>query len=315
MPELLAGRVIAIGIDFQQEICGTLFAKRCCRRSQECPMSIANVTPSNYSRVTALRSLPDLKTTNFAGRPEDADRAQRIVESVVQADAGRQGSVENFTSHLQRQQTTLTAIDAIIGRLPATVSQKERDAWNTKRSEIQQDIGETSSQISFHQSLLDNNPSRDRTLKFAAGVLGISTEEVHKLYDDRAKAVAAAKASAAAAEAAAAAAAAGSNTSQEWGSERTGLRAEIKVDGVVVGRVYNSGAVELADDYASLDLQLRFSGPGEEGLEGPNLAERRIALLMDTFRNLQAEAVKATTAMTQAQWQAAFGNARVDRSV
>jgi hypothetical protein len=48
-------------------------------------------------------------------------------------------------------------------------------------------------------------------------------------------------------------------------------------------------------------------------MEGPNLAERRIALLMDIFRNLQAEVVKAPTAMTQAQWQAAFGNARLDR--
>jgi hypothetical protein len=46
--------------------------------------------------------------------------------------------------------------------------------------------------------------------------------------------------------------------------------------------------------------------------KGPT-AERRIALSTDTFRNLQAEVVKAPTAMTQAQWQAAFGNARLDR--
>lgn len=275
-------------------------------------MSISNVMPSSYSRVTALRSLPDLKTTDFSGRPEDADRAQRIVDSMVHADAGRQASVEQFTSHLQRQQETLTALNAIIERLPPTASQKERAAWNAKQLEIQQDIGDTSSQISFHQSLLDNNPSRDRTLKFAAGVLGISTDEVHKLYGDRTKALETARATAAAAEAAAAAAAAG-NTSQEWGSEKTGLRAEIKVNGAVVGRIYNSGAVELADNYASLDLQLRFSGPGEEGLEGPNLAERRIELLANTFRDLQVEVVKAPTAITQAEWQAAFGNTRVDR--
>ena len=274
-------------------------------------MSISNVMPSSHSRVTALQSLPDLKTTNFAGRPEDADLAHRIIDSAVQADAGRQISVEHFTSHLQRQQSTLTALNAIIEWLPAHTTQKERAAWNAKLSEIQQDIGDTSSQISLHQSLLDNDPSRDRTLKFAAGVLGTSTDEVHKLYSDRAKALEAARAAAAAAEAAAAAT--GSNTSQEWGSEKTGLRAEIKVDGVVIGRVYNSGAVELADKYASIDLQLRFSGPGEEGLEGPNLAERRIALLTDTFKNLQAEVVKAPTAITQAEWQAAFGRPRVDR--
>ena len=216
--------------------------------------------------------------------PKTPSRAHRIIDSAVQADAGRQVSVEHFTSHLQRQQSALTALNAIIERLPADTSQKERAAWNAKLLEIQQDISDTSSHIGLFQSQLDSDPSRDRTLKFAAGVLGISTDEVHKLYSDQAKALETARASAAAAEAAAAAAAAGSNPSQEWGSEKTGLRAEIKIGGVVIGRIYNGGAVELADNYASLDLQLQFSGPGEEGLEGPNLAERRIALLADTFK-------------------------------
>ena len=79
---------------------------------------------------------------------------------------------------------------------------------------------------------------------------------------------------------------------------------EIKINGVVVGRVYNSGVTELHDEYGSLGQQLGFGGPGEAGLEGPQLADYRIAQLKDALKSSNVEITTMSTAMTQAGWLA-----------
>jgi hypothetical protein len=113
-------------------------------------------------------------------------------------------------------------------------------------------------------------------------------------------------------------AAAVSGGSREWGWEASGLRAEIKINGEVVGRVYNNGAVELADDYADLGKQLGWGGASEAELDGPALADKRIAQALDALKKAGAKVEFAATALTQEQWLASFSAAigrHVDRSI
>lgn len=111
---------------------------------------------------------------------------------------------------------------------------------------------------------------------------------------------------------------AGIGTSREWGWEASGLRAEIKVNGEVVGRVYNNGAVELADEYGELGRQLGWGGASEAELDGPELADKRIAQALDALKRVGAKVEFAATALTQEQWLASFSTSigrNVDRSI
>lgn len=80
------------------------------------------------------------------------------------------------------------------------------------------------------------------------------------------------------------------------------LRAEIKIDGKVVARIYNSGASEIADGYGYLALEAGFGGAGEGSTVGPDLGDMRIAALAKLLDG--EEVVMAKTAQTQAQWLA-----------
>ncbi|MBR3190390.1 hypothetical protein [Bosea sp. (in: a-proteobacteria)] len=111
---------------------------------------------------------------------------------------------------------------------------------------------------------------------------------------------------------------AGAGSAREWGWEASGLRAEIKVNGEVVGRVYNNGAVELADEYGYLGKQLGWGGASEARLDGPDLADKRIAQALDALKKVGAKVEFAATALTQEQWLASFSTSigrNVDRSI
>ena len=101
----------------------------------------------------------------------------------------------------------------------------------------------------------------------------------------------------------------------EWGWDPSGIHSEIKVNGVVVGRVYNSGVTELHEPYEYLANKLDPGGPGEAGLEGPDLAHYRIALISEALKNQNAQIVATSTAMTQAEWLARPSGGAVDRLV
>jgi hypothetical protein len=100
------------------------------------------------------------------------------------------------------------------------------------------------------------------------------------------------------------------------------LHTEIKLDGKVIGRIYNSGAAEFADDYSY--LAAGFKG---ETLLGPDLAEQRLAKVKaalersgatftdgksENYRSTVAgnfsasvvEILRASTAQTQQEWLA-----------
>jgi len=106
---------------------------------------------------------------------------------------------------------------------------------------------------------------------------------------------------------------AGAGEGGEWGWDPSGIHSEIKVDGVVVGRVYNSGVTELHEPYEYLANKLDPGGPGEAGLEGPDLAHYRIALISEALKNQNAQIVATSTAMTQAEWLARPSGGAVDR--
>jgi hypothetical protein len=105
-----------------------------------------------------------------------------------------------------------------------------------------------------------------------------------------------------------------------WDNDVSHLRAEIKIDGKVIGRVYNSGAVELADAYGHLGEVAGFGSASEGSLMGPELADLRINKLADLLKvdiskageevaddpatKFDASIVMASTAITQAQWLA-----------
>lgn len=241
--------------------------------------------------------------------PGGAERAERLIDSLVTTTAGRKSGVKGYTANAERQQDQAEAISTIIARLPASTSQKERDAWNAKLAEINNDIAYARGQANFYASLANSDPARDPALNFAAKLLGVSVEDAVRIYNDKTAALEAVTPPTTSSDGAATGA-------REWGWDPSGLRAEIKVNGEVVGRIYNSGTVELADDYGAVATAL-FSGPGEEGLEGPNLAEHRIGKLGQIFGDAKIEVIRASTALTQAQWaaQQTGGNSRFDYSV
>lgn len=105
-----------------------------------------------------------------------------------------------------------------------------------------------------------------------------------------------------------------------WDNDVSHLRAEIKIDGKVIGRVYNSGGVELADAYGHLAEAAGFGSASEGSLMGPELADLRINKLSELLKvgvtkageevaddpatKFDASIVMASTAITQAQWLA-----------
>ena len=94
------------------------------------------------------------------------------------------------------------------------------------------------------------------------------------------------------------------------------IHTEIKVDGKVIARIYNSGAAEIADEYAFLSDELGFQN---DKMVGPDLAEDRAKRIKGTLQkygavmeddvsltNLKApilELLRAGTAQTQEEWQ------------
>lgn len=100
-----------------------------------------------------------------------------------------------------------------------------------------------------------------------------------------------------------------------WGSEASGVRHEIMVNGEVVGRVYNGGAVELADEYGYLAGELGWGGASESTLQGPDLADQRTGQILAALSSVGATSRQSATALTQKDWLAQFGDAigtRVD---
>jgi hypothetical protein len=98
------------------------------------------------------------------------------------------------------------------------------------------------------------------------------------------------------------------------------LHTEIKIDGKVVARIYNGGAVEMPNEYSFLGDEL---GLNSDTLVGPDLAENRAKRIKEallkhgavldgdsalagsaTLKAPVLEMVKAITAQTQSEWQA-----------
>lgn len=273
-------------------------------------MAIGSVSAS-YSTLPVVRtfSADPSKTVNARELPGTAERAARLIESVAHLDVGRAASVKGYSEQVQRDEAVLRASSSYVDKLPAGTSQQERDAWAGRIAELKQAVADSRAQVALYQSFLDADPARDTTLNFVAGQLGMTTEDVNKLYADCVKALESERG-------AVGASAAAPSGAQEWGSEKSGLRAEIKVDGKVIGRVYNGGGIELADEYGMLGFELGFGGPSEQHLEGPELAEDRIARLAAAFGNARFEVVLAPTALAQAKWSAmqAGGRGGIDRT-
>jgi hypothetical protein len=276
---------------------------------------------SSFSANSVFRSIQNTgaKTVNARDLPGSADRAQRLIDSAVQVETGRRDSVQGYATGLGQAKASVQRLTSIIENLPADTTQKDRNSWNQELASAKNEITYANSQIAAYQAGIANDPSGEATLGFAGALLGLSTEQVHKIYNDRIAALESSNLSPDAAADSALAqseAVADSSAGQLWGSDTSGLRAEIKVNGVVVGRVFNGGGVEMSDDNGAIGLQLGFGGPGEAGLDGPDLADRRIAQLSEAFKDAQVEVVKAPTAQTQAQWLASQASAdtRVDRS-
>lgn len=277
-------------------------------------MMIGSVSVSSCASIPVLRtiSLDRIETVNARELPGTAERAERLVDGMARLDVGRAAGVKGYGEQVRRQEAVLQAYASYVDKLPAETSQKERDAWGAKLADLQQDVAYSRSQVALYQSFIESDPVRANTLDFAGRLLGLSAQQVNKLYTDRVKALESERG-----EVGASATAASPSNSPEWGNEKSGLRVEIKVNGKVIGRVYNSGGVELADEYGTLGFELGFGGPGEEGLEGPDLAEDRIARLATAFQNAQFEVIRSPTALTKAEWSAlqAGESLGVDRAV
>ena len=163
------------------------------------PLTMSQRLSDNSVKVVDARTLPG-----------GAERAERLIDGLVQTTAGRKDGVKGYTANAERQQDQAEAISNIIARLPAGTSQKERDAWNAKLAEINNDIAYSKGQANFYGSLVASDAMRDKTLNFEAQLLGISVEDVHKLYNDKAAALEAATPPAISSDAAATGA-------REWG--------------------------------------------------------------------------------------------------
>jgi hypothetical protein len=99
------------------------------------------------------------------------------------------------------------------------------------------------------------------------------------------------------------------------------LRAEFKVDGKVIARIFNSGEPEFAGAYGHLEKKANFAATAD-GKVGPELADARIATLVDLLKASPAGTTApdaggaprmkfsdcvvatATTALTQNEWLA-----------
>jgi hypothetical protein len=99
------------------------------------------------------------------------------------------------------------------------------------------------------------------------------------------------------------------------------IHTEIKVNGKVIARIYNSGAVEIADEYRFLADKVDFAG---DKMVGPDLAEDRAGRIKAVLQSFGAvmndeqdpvgtlnaritkapiiELLKANTALTQEAW-------------
>lgn len=81
-------------------------------------------------------------------------------------------------------------------------------------------------------------------------------------------------------------------------SSSENIRREVKVDGKVVARIYNSGAMEVAEAYAGELHNLEGLGKGA----GPDYADKMIAALKDAFARFGAEFAEASTAVSHEIW-------------
>lgn len=283
-------------------------------------MSVGIISSAGLSSPMFLRSYSAnfVHVNDLPGTAERAERsterAEQMIESLARTMAGRMNGVDGYKAKLQYEQKYVDKINAQIAQLPGGTSAQQRNAWNSALLEAQEEANYSRSQVAFYQSISGSDSGMALVEKSIARQLGISTEEVHKLYMNRANAIRAEEAAAKAAQAEAqAAASAGSE--YEWGSEASGLRAEIKVNGVVVGRIFNNGATVMRDEYADLGFDLGWGMPGEDRFDGPDLAQRRIAQLANHFKNSKFEVTMAPTAMTQAEWLQYKTGGGVNRSV
>lgn len=101
------------------------------------------------------------------------------------------------------------------------------------------------------------------------------------------------------------------------------IHSEIKVNGKVVARVYNSGGIEIANEYRFLSQEIDFSA---DTMVGPDLAEsraERVKAVLERYgaamkdemtlpqlmsatlaKTPMLEILRARTAQTQAEWMA-----------
>jgi hypothetical protein len=83
------------------------------------------------------------------------------------------------------------------------------------------------------------------------------------------------------------------------------IRSEIEIDGKVVARIYNSGAIEVAEAYADQVHNLEGLGGGA----GPDYADKMTAGLLDAFAQFGAEFTEASTAIPHEMWLKERGEA------
>ena len=110
-------------------------------------------------------------------------------------------------------------------------------------------------------------------------------------------------------------------------ADPSGINREIKVNGKVIGFIYNSGVTAIVNEYSHLTDQLGWNSPNglpedEKGLYGPNLADLRAQKLLavlreavsgassqaegsflSTLKGASFEISIASTAMTQAEFE------------
>lgn len=78
------------------------------------------------------------------------------------------------------------------------------------------------------------------------------------------------------------------------------LRSEIKINGKVVARIYNSGAMEVAGAYADQLHNIKGLGQGE----GPDHADAMIKALTEALAQFGASFTYASTAISHELWLA-----------
>ena len=160
--------------------------------------SYLNYASTPKATTAQLITTADAKSVDAAKLPGTSARAQSLIDSLIKTNAGRRESVQGFTSKLQYDQSAVQRLSFAIENLPPQTSQKERDFWNAKLASARNEVAASQSEIGRFQSALNNDPSTEMALKFAGNLLGMSSDEVHKLYNDRVDALAASKASSAA---------------------------------------------------------------------------------------------------------------------